>query len=196
RLQRALYAIADQANSERDMPDVLRAMHEIVGSLMYAENFYIVLYDRATDGVRFSYFVDIADTDVPSNESTPLADMRGSLTWHLLRRGRALRGTRAELEKNIGEPIAAFGPECVDWLGVPLVRGNEVVGGIVVQSYTESARFGEEDRALLAYVGQHILTALEHKQALTDLERHVAERTDALREANLVLQQQVIERQR
>ncbi len=196
RLQRALYAIADQANSDREMPDVLRAMHEIVGSLMYAENFYIVLYDRSTDGIRFSYFVDVADTDTPSDASTPMADMRGSLTWHLIRRGRALMGTPAELEKHIGEPLAAFGPECIDWLGVPLVRGSEVVGGIVVQSYTESARFGEEDRALLAYVAQHILTALEHKQALTDLERHVAERTDALREANVVLQQQVIERQR
>jgi diguanylate cyclase (GGDEF)-like protein len=196
RLQRALYAIADQASSGRDMPDVLRAMHEIVGSLMYAENFYIVLYDKGADSLRFAYFVDVADTDVPSNESTPLDEMRGSLTWHLLRRGRALMGTPAELEKHIGEPLVAFGPECVDWLGVPLVRGSEVVGGIVVQSYTESARFGEEDRALLAYVAQHILTALEHKQTLTDLERHVAERTDALREANLVLQQQVIERQR
>ncbi|HVT32366.1 MAG TPA: diguanylate cyclase, partial [Rhodanobacteraceae bacterium] len=196
RLQRALYAIADQASSGRDMPDVLRAMHEIVGSLMYAENFYIVLYDRSTDSARFTYFVDVADTDVPSNESTPLDEMRGSLTWHLLRRGRALMGTPAELEKQIGEPLVAFGPECVDWLGVPLVRGSDLVGGIVVQSYTESARFGEEDRALLAYVAQHILTALEHKQTLTDLERHVAERTDALREANLVLQQQVIERQR
>jgi diguanylate cyclase (GGDEF)-like protein len=196
RLQRALYAIADQANSDREMPDVLRAMHEIVGSLMYAENFYIVLYDRSSESMRFIYFVDVADTDVPSHDATPLSEMRGSLTWHLLRRGRALMGTTAELEKHIGETVAAFGPECVDWLGVPLVRGNEVVGGIVVQSYTESARFGEEDRALLAYVAQHILTALEHKQTLTDLERHVAERTDALREANQVLQQQVIERQR
>ncbi len=103
RLQRALYAIADQANSDREMPDVLRAMHEIVGSLMYAENFYIVLYDRSTDGMRFTYFVDIADTDTPSDTATPMAEMRGSLTWHLIRRGRALMGTPAELEKHIGE---------------------------------------------------------------------------------------------
>ena len=196
RLQRALYAIADQANSDRDMPDVLRAMHEIVGSLMYAENFYLVLYDRSNDSIRFAYFVDVADADVPSGASTPMAEMRGSLTWHLIRRGRALMGTPADLEKHIGETLAAFGPECIDWLGVPLVRGSAIVGGIVVQSYTESARFGEEDRALLAYVAKHILTALEHKQTLKDLTRHVAERTDALREANLVLQQQVIERQR
>ena len=66
RLQRALYAIADQASTDRDMPDVLRALHEIVGSLMYAENFYIVLYDAVTDSMRFAYFVDIADTDPPS----------------------------------------------------------------------------------------------------------------------------------
>jgi hypothetical protein len=55
-------------------------MHEIVGSLMYAENFYIVLYDRAADSIRFAYFVDVADADVPSKESTPLTEMRDSLT--------------------------------------------------------------------------------------------------------------------
>ena len=50
RLQRALFAIADQASADRDMPDVFRSLHEIVGSLMYAENFYIVLFDpRARD---------------------------------------------------------------------------------------------------------------------------------------------------
>src|SRR5512144_1677519 len=41
RLQRALVAIADQASADREMPEVYRALHGIVASLMYAENFYI-----------------------------------------------------------------------------------------------------------------------------------------------------------
>jgi (p)ppGpp synthase/HD superfamily hydrolase len=43
RLQRALFAIADMASSDLDMPEMLSGLHKIVGDLMYAENFYIAL---------------------------------------------------------------------------------------------------------------------------------------------------------
>ena len=45
-LQRALFAISDLAGSERDMPSMLRGIHAIVSTLMYAENFFIVLLRR------------------------------------------------------------------------------------------------------------------------------------------------------
>jgi diguanylate cyclase (GGDEF)-like protein len=197
RLQRALFAIADQASAEREMSEVFRSLHEIVGSLMYAENFYIVLYDAVRDTFRFAYFVDVADPDPPDpDREWSMQEREGSITWHLLRRGSPLRGTLAEIEAQVGSRMAAYGPDCVDWLGVPLLRGTKVVGGIVVQSYTESARYTERDQALLAYVAQHIQTALERRSVHEELERRVAERTDALREANRLLQQQVLERQR
>jgi len=197
RLQRALFAIADQSSADREMPEVFRALHAIVASLMYAENFYIALYDAARDCLRFAYYMDVADTDPPPQDHDfPMEARRDSLTWHLIKGGRALMGSLPELRAQIAAPIGDFGPDCVDWLGVPLLRGNKVVGGIVVQSYTEDARFDDEDRALLTYVAQHIQTALERRMAHEDLERRVAERTDALRDANRVLQQQVLERQR
>jgi len=197
RLQRALFAIADQASADREMPDVFRALHGIVASLMYAENFYIALYNTAHDTLRFAYYVDIADTDPPPQDHEfPMEDRRNSLTWYLVKGGRALMGTLEQLRAQTAGAIADFGPDCVDWLGVPLLRGSQVVGGIVVQSYTENARFADEDRTLLTYVAQHIQTALERRMAHEELERRVAERTDALRDANRVLQQQVLERQR
>jgi diguanylate cyclase (GGDEF)-like protein len=198
RLQRALFAIADQASADREMPDVFRALHSIVGSLMYAENFYIVLFDAARDCLRFPYFVDTVDQEPPPDRDIPMQEMQHSMTWHLMHHGRAIMGPPASLEKQIeGKgPLAQFGPDCVDWLGVPLLRTGHVVGGIVVQSYTDTAHFTPEDRALLTYVAQHILTALERRMAHEELERRVSERTDALRDANRVLQQQVLERQR
>jgi diguanylate cyclase (GGDEF)-like protein len=197
RLQRALYSIAEQASSDQDMFAVLRSMHATVAGLMYAENFFLTLYDQRAGTLRFAYFVDVADNDIPDPDAeVPLDELRGSLIWHVLRRGEPLMGSPAEIERHLGEPLGQFGPDCVDWLGVPLVRGTEVVGGIVVQSYNEAARFSEEDRALLTFVAQHILTTLERKQAHALLEQRIAERTDALSEANAVLQQQVLERQR
>jgi diguanylate cyclase (GGDEF)-like protein len=197
RLQRALYAIADQASANQDVNQTLHALHQIVADLMYAENFYIVLYDGQRDTIRFAYFADVADPDPPDpNFDQPMDEIRYGPTWYLIRKGEPLMGPLDQIAAQVGGPYRGTGPESVDWLGVPLLRGDQVVGGVVVQSYTENARYSERDKALLIYVAQHIQTALERRFAHAELERRVDERTEALREANRVLQQQVLERQR
>jgi len=197
RLQRALYAIAEQASAEHNMKDMMSALHAIVGSLMYAENFFIVLYDAQNETVRFAYFVDSADPDIPDHEAVaPLATIEHSLTWYLLKNGRPMMGASEDLEQRIEGPHRRQGPSCADWLGVPMKRGERVVGALVVQSYRDDTRYTENDRELLAYVAQHVQTALERRQAHEELERRVATRTAALREANRVLRQQVLQRQR
>ncbi|MDN5923976.1 MAG: diguanylate cyclase, partial [Xanthomonadales bacterium] len=197
KIQRALFTIADQAGSDRDMADVLRAMHQIIGSLMYAENFYIVLLDPQTQTVRFPYFVDVADPDPPvPDRDYPLTEILHSATWYLLHSAEPLMGTSERLREQVAGPMQLTGPESVDWLGVPLLRGSEAVGAIVVQSYREDARYNAQDRALLVYVAQHVRTALGRRRAHAELGQRVAERTEELTQANRVLQRQVIERQR
>src|SRR6185312_5656954 len=197
RLQRALYAIADQASAEHDMPQMMRSLHAIVSSLMYAENFYIVLYDPATDQIRFTYCVDIVDTDLPVlNQPMPLQEMEYSLTWNLLRQGRPMMGSLDDLVQQIGDRFRLFGARCEDWLGVPMLRDGHVAGGIVVQSYRSDTHYSRHDMELLNYVAQHVQTALERREAHLELGRRVTDRTAALREANRVLRQQVLQRQR
>jgi hypothetical protein len=65
RLQRALFTIADLASSELDQHHMLRQMHRIVGELIYARNFFIVQYDAERKTLRFPYFADTLDPDVP-----------------------------------------------------------------------------------------------------------------------------------
>jgi len=197
RLQRALYAIAEQAGAEHDMPEMMRALQGIVCSLMYAENFYIVLYDAITDTVRFPYYVDIVDTDPPPpDQDLPLHDLLHSLTWNLLQAGRPLMGSIDELRQQFGDRFVLVGPRCEHWLGVPLLHAGRVVGGIVVQSYRADTHYSRQDLELLNYVAQHVQTALERREAHIELGRRVTDRTAALREANRVLRQQVLQRQR
>ena len=197
RLQRALYAIAEQANTEQDMPALMRSLHTIVSSLMYAENFYIALYDSASDSVRFPYYVDALDTDPPTPErSVPLHELLHGITWNLLRHGRPLFGATDELAQELGGQFRLHGPRCEHCIGVPLFRTGQVVGCIVVQSYRASVRYTRHDLDLLSYVAQHVQTTIERRGAHVELERRVADRTTALREANRVLRQQVLQRQR
>ncbi|WP_246109200.1 bifunctional diguanylate cyclase/phosphodiesterase [Vulcaniibacterium gelatinicum] len=185
RLQSALYAIADLASSELDMPEMLRRIHGVVGELMYARNFYIALYNAERDTLRFIYFADEHEIKgVDTTQDVPAASIRDSLTLAVIRSGRAALGPSLALRSEFGlDPdadVSRYGPESVDWLGVPMIEAGRVRGAVVVQSYDQATRYSEEDRALLSFVAQHILTALMRKRAQEELERRVEERTQAL----------------
>ena len=198
KLQRALYAIADQASAAgADTTAMFGALHQIVGTLMYARNFFVALYDTSHDSVRFPYYADVADPSIPDpHNDMSMAEIERGPTWYVIRDGKPLMGSLEALKLQVSGPFHSSGTDCVDWLGVPLLRGSEVVGCVVVQSYDDAHHYDEQDKALLIYVAQHIQTALERRLAHAELEHRVGERTEALRDANRVLQQQVLERQR
>ena len=80
----AAYRIAVAAQGTGELPELCRAIHEVVRGLMPAENFYIALYDRAREFLSFPYFVDTLE---PPPEPAPLG--RGC-TEYVLRTGRPL----------------------------------------------------------------------------------------------------------
>src|SRR5690606_12476865 len=197
KLQRALFAIADMAGSELDMPEMLRGLRRIVASLMYAENFYIALLDPERDAIRFIYYVDVEDDSPPTpDEYIPLGRVERGLTWYLIRDDRPLMGPTHSLRRQVSGPLRLHGTDSADWMGVPMMRGAEVRGALVVQSYREGTCYTAEDQAVLAFVANHILTALERKQGQEELEARVEQRTQELARANAELALEIEERQR
>ncbi len=198
RLQQALFEIADLAGSDLELEDMLRRIHAVVAGLMYAANLYIVLYDDVRDTLRFIYFADQVDTYVAEPQRDLRAvDMPNSVTIALLRHGEPLQGPSAMIRERLGVARDSnHGPDSEDWLGVPMRREDRICGAIVVQSYDRPDVYGEEERALLSFVAQHILTALDRFHAREELERRVEERTQALQLSNRDLQAEIIERQR
>lgn len=198
RLQRALYEIADLAGSRLEMGEMLSRIHALVGALMSAENFYIVLCDERMQWIRFLYFADSVDSFVADPERAyAFEEMPNSLTVAMLRHGKAVHGSSASVREQLGVPLdMRHGPDSADWLGVPMQREGAICGAVVVQSYERPDCYREEERALLEYVAQHILTALDRKHAQVELERRVEERTRELQKANTELHVEILERQR
>jgi len=180
-LQSALFTIADMASSDMDLNDMLRELHAIVGRFMYAENFYIALYDETADALRFIYLLDTIDPIIRDAEAfTPMTDLERGLTWYLVRDKKPLMGSIPAIRTQVSGPMREIGVNCYDWLGVPVMFGDRVRGVLVVQSYVERMRYTLADQALLSYVGSHILTALDRKLAQEELERRVEQRTQEL----------------
>ena len=196
-LQRALFAISDLAGSDRDMPDMLRGIHAIVSTLMYADNFFIVLRNAYRGTVRFLYYVDVEDPAVPGNgQDMPMAAIEHTLTWHVMHDGNPRMGNAEQLRSQVIGPVALLGPDSQDWLGVPMLRDGLPVGALVVQSYQPEIGYAPDDLALLEFVGSHILNALERKQIKESLEQRVELRTRQLAEANRGLELEIVVRKR
>src|SRR5881394_3213156 len=94
-VQEAVYRISHTAHTADNLLELLRAIHEIVGELMPARNFYVSLYNEKTDQLEFPYFVDQIDTtcDVRPRK------LRKGLTEYVLRTGQPLLVTPDLYEK-------------------------------------------------------------------------------------------------
>ena len=168
-LSSALYRIAEKTSSAKDLQQFYAAIHGIVGELMYARNFYIALYDQASQLLSFPYFVDEEDP-------TPAPKKLGrGLTEYVLRTGEPLLCTPDVFDVLVKQgEVELIGAPSLDWLGVPLKAGNTTFGVLVVQSYTDNVRYREKEKDILTFVSHQLASAIEHKRSEEALRRSEA----------------------
>ncbi len=155
-LQAATYRIAQVAMSATRPEELLPTIHEIVGELMPAKNFYIALYDEASDLVTFPYYVD--EVDPPP---APRRPGRG-ITEYVLRTGRPLLvKPESQPELDYLGAVESIGTASVDWLGVPLKQGDRTIGVLAVQTYTAGVRYEEHHKEMLQFVSTQVAAAIE-----------------------------------
>jgi len=161
KVQGALYRIAELASAAQDMQEFYRAIHEVVGELMDARNFYIALYDEERQRINWPYYVDEKEYDRPDpNQWVEFGSgwARG-ITAYAIRTGdpQLIPHERYLALIEQGE-VERQGPDTEEsvWLGVPLKDEDRTVGVLVVQSYTAEHQYTERDKDLLAFVGQHV----------------------------------------
>lgn len=171
RVQGALYRIAETASAAKDMPSFYAAIHEIVRELMYADNFYIALYDDQRDLINFAFYRDEVDLAVPNPTVwDPIGSGEAAgLTGNLLRHGEPVLWTREDYQKMFAKGEAELlGVISVDWMGAPLMADGRTIGAVVTQSYQEDRPHVARDLEILTFVAQHIATALTRARAIEE----------------------------
>jgi PAS domain S-box-containing protein len=176
-IRAAVYKISEIAITAGSLDDLFRSIHEVIGGLMPARNFYIAMYDEKARMLSFPYYVDEYD-EPPGPE--PLG--RG-LTDYVLRRGEPLLANPEKfLELERAGEVKSIGAPSIDWLGVPLKAQDKTIGAMVVQTYTEGVRYRPEDMDMLTYVSAQAAVAIERKGAEEALKASLREKEVLLKE--------------
>jgi len=181
RLEKAretVYKISQLAHTETTMEDLYRSIHKIINEIIPARNFYIALYDEASDIVSFPYHVDEKD---PTPESRRL---RRGLTEYVLRHGEPILTNPTLLEQlEVSGEIEVIGSYSDVWLGVPLKTHNKVIGVVAVQSYSGKINYTVNEKDLLVYVSEQIANQIYKRRAEEEIIRgkQKAEESDRLK---------------
>jgi len=185
RINAAILDISTAANSAENLVELFRSIHQAIAGFIPARNFYIALYDSRKNVLSFPYFVDECD-------ATPAPKPPGrGLTEYVLRTGKPLLAS-PEVFARLRElnEVDEIGAPSIDWLGVPLAVNGEPIGVMVVQTYTEGVRYGEEDKNILKFVCDQASMAVHRKKSeeeLQERERFLASVFESIQDGLCIL---------
>ncbi|MBA6292658.1 EAL domain-containing protein [Colwellia sp. MB3u-70] len=177
KIQDALFEIAELTFKTKTMGDFYRSLHQCIGRLTFAKNFFVALLKDDGKIIEFPYAVDELDQDfVDELEQGNIFDRVAIDPQHLSITGYTLLKDKPFLlyEKDIqkmldNKEIYILGSIPKVWLGVPFGHGDNK-GIVVVQSYNTDFLFQEKDKQLLSFVAKHIHNAIERMAAQQKLQ--------------------------
>lgn len=151
--------ISNSANESENIEDLIVVIQEQLSKLIETENFYIAIYDKATETCSLPFMADKFDDLI----SFPTKD---TMTGYVINSKKALMATDEQQEKMVAQgKIKFMGTKSKIWLGVPLIVENEVIGVIAVQSYDNVKAYDKTDLETLGLVSHQISRSLERKKA-------------------------------
>ncbi len=185
-LQQFLYEISKISIKNISLHDYLAKIRLKLTKLINADNFYVALYDAATDTYGFPYHTDQFDR---FDEETRV-NLKGTITDYVRRTGKAhfnTLETEKELTKN--ELITPKGTPAAVWLGAPLINSEtgEAMGTLAVQDYHDQNTYSPKDLELLEIVAYNIGVFIDRVKTMEELKKakEKAEESDRLKSAFL-----------
>jgi len=152
--------IIQGVNLTANLDELLQLIHRSLQKAVYAENFFVTLYDEPTDLFWFPFYVDKYDS-----APEPIK-MTKTCTAYVFRTGKSILMTEQLYQDLIDqEEIELVGTHSHSWLGVPLRTPTKTIGVLVLQHYEDENAFTKRDLQFLENVAGQIALAIDRKRA-------------------------------
>lgn len=180
-LQRIIFNIAQAANTNIGLDELIDVIKNELQQIIDIKNFYVAFYNKKDDTFSSPYMVDERD----NFKKWPAGK---TFTAYVYRTGKSQLITKERMEelKKEGE-VEFVGTVPKVWLGVPLKIKGEVFGVFAVQNYSDEATYTQNDLEMLEFVSHQISISIERKRADEELQLayEKAKESDRLKSAFL-----------
>lgn len=171
--QKLYYSIANWTINTTNLDEFYHKIHEELGNIIDARNFFIALYDPSKTYLSFPYYVD---EYFGGNMRFTKRKIGNGLTEYTIHANKPLFLYEKDIRRLADEHrIDLYGqlqPQVM--LTAPLRIGDEITGIIGVKSYDDPHIYGPRDLELLEFISGQVALAIARKQSEAALDKQNA----------------------
>lgn len=182
-VQQVVYNIAKASITYSSLRELLKYVQSELSTIIEANNFFVAMYNKERDTISKILFSD-------EKEERRERDAKPTLSGLVIKKRQPLLLTMEEarlIAIENGMDISKAGHPCEIWLGVPLLIDSEVIGVMVVQSYTNPKAYNEKDVKFMELVAHELALTIQRMDIVDNLikAKERAEESDKLKSAFL-----------
>ncbi len=171
------YAISRAIVTSQSLEALLEVIREQLDQLIDARNFFLALYNKGTDTLKRVIWKDEKEefTEWKADESISGVVVKTRVSMLL---------EREDIDRLMQERHPGLiGAPALCWMGVPLISDDEVIGAMVVQSYTNRKAYTRKSLELMEIIAQELILYIRRDKAEQELlaAKERAERSDGLK---------------
>ncbi|GAB3543315.1 PAS domain S-box protein [Spirosoma fluminis] len=171
--QKLYYSIANWTINTPNLDELYQKIHEELGNIIDARNFFIALYDSSKTYLSFPYYVD---EYFGGNMRFTKRKLGNGLTEYTIRANKPLflyeKDIRQLADQHQIDLYGQLQPQVM--LTAPLRIGDEITGIIGVKSYDDARIYGPRDLELLEFISGQVALAIARKQSEAALDKQNA----------------------
>ncbi len=155
----SLTELSRALSAKHTQEELVETIFRELEKLYDVTNFYIATYLEGSPTYSFSLHVE-------NGERVPLTSRMADkgMTGYILKTRKPLLMKNPQENKAFHERegVVSLGVPAVSWMGVPLLAGSELVGAMVIQSYTTRDLYDERDMDFFILIGTELAFAIQN----------------------------------